>query len=82
MHIVHRGKNHGVVFKNKYKPGPGLPLHVLAELKPVFAKLSKYMFGSDEEIIAEYQSLDKIWFFACFLHKHLQSPLLSESYLN
>ena len=41
---------------------------------------SKYVFGSDKEIIAEYQSLDKMWFFACFLHKHLQSPLLSESY--
>ena len=25
----------------KYKPGPGLPLHVIAELKPIFAKLSE-----------------------------------------
>ena len=41
---------------------------------------SKYVFGFDEEIIAGYQFLDKIWFFARFLHKHSQSPLLSESY--
>eukprot|EP00794_Sanderia_malayensis_P001433 gene1433-1577_t len=40
---------------------------------------SKYVFGSDEEIIAEYQSLDKLWFFACFLEQHLKSPPLPES---